>query len=110
MGGIQSSNLNFQAGDCRNGRRTVVTDEQVDYFIDKTDNNIFPIESELYSVPHGPGRHGRDDGGGPRGQARLFSGDGDDIVVLIDNVRDDNFYDIDLFPRFSYIAGFFSSS
>jgi hypothetical protein len=109
VGGIRSSNLNFQAGDCRNGERTVVTDEQVDYLIDQFDNTIFPIESEVFSVPRE--RDGTDataeDALGVR--PGYFGGDGDDIVVLIDNVRDDNFYDIDNTQGFSYIAGFFSS-
>ena len=41
--------------------------------------------------------------------ADYYTGDGDDIVVLIDNVRDDNFYDLNNTQEFSYIAGFFSS-
>ena len=36
-------------------------------------------------------------------------GDGDNTVVLVDNVRDDNFYDFNNTQGFSYIAGFFSS-
>ena len=110
VGGIQSSNLNFQAGDCRNGERTVVTDAQVEYLIDQFDNNIFPIESELYSVP--PERDGTDATAEEEAlgvKPGYYSGDGDDIVVLIDNVRDDNFYDLNNTQEFSYIAGFFSS-
>jgi hypothetical protein len=109
INGVQASNLNFQGGDCRNGVRTTVTDAQVDYFIDQFDNTIYPIESELFSVP--PDRDGVDS----PGAAALglhpdyYEGDGDDIVVLVDNVRDDNFYDLDNTQGFSYIAGFFSS-
>ena len=107
--GVQSSNLNFQAGDCRNGDRTKITQDQVEYFIDQFDNTIYPIESEVFSVP--PDRDGAD---APGAEALGFpsdyyEGDGDDIVVLIDNVRDDNFYDVDNTEGFSYIAGFFSS-
>ena len=36
-------------------------------------------------------------------------GDGDNTVVLIDNVRDDNFYDLNNTQGFTYVAGFFSS-
>jgi hypothetical protein len=38
-----------------------------------------------------------------------YKGDGDNIVVLVDNVRDDNFKDLNNTQGFSYIAGFFSS-
>jgi hypothetical protein len=109
INGVQASNLNFQGGDCRNGIRTTVTDAQVEYFIDQFDNTIYPIESEIFSVP--PDR----DGVGSPGAAALgldpdyYAGDGDDIVVLVDNVRDDNFYDLNNTQGFSYIAGFFSS-
>jgi hypothetical protein len=109
VGGIQASNLNFQAGDCRNGQRTVVTDAQVEYFIDQFDNTIFPIESEVFSVP--PERDGTDAAAEEALGVKpgYYAGDGDNIVVLIDNVRDDNFYDVDNTQEFSYIAGFFSS-
>ena len=36
-----------------------------------------------------------------------YTGDGDKTVTLVDNVRDDNFYDFPAAP--TYIAGFFSS-
>ena len=109
LGGVTGSNLNFQGGDCRNGERTMVTNAQIQYLIDQFDNNIYPIESDVFSVP--PER----DGSGARAETSLgvkpgyFGGDGDDIVVLIDNVRDDNFYDLNNTHEFSYIAGFFSS-
>jgi immune inhibitor InhA-like protein len=107
--GVQSSNLNFQAGDCRNGDRTKITNAQVEYFIDQFDHNIYPTESEIFSVP--PDRDGVD---APAASilglpGDYYEGDGDDIVVLIDNVRDDNFYDLNNTEGFSYIAGFFSS-
>jgi hypothetical protein len=38
-----------------------------------------------------------------------YQGDGDDIAVLVDNVRDDNFYDTNNQHTLSYVAGFFSS-
>jgi hypothetical protein len=109
VNGVQGSNLNFQGGDCRNGVRTMVTDAQIAYFIDQFDSNIYPTESSIFSVP--PDR----DGANSRGAAALgldpnyYAGDGDNIVVLVDNVRDDNFYDLNNTQGFSYIAGFFSS-
>ncbi len=38
-----------------------------------------------------------------------YNGGGDNIVTLIDNVRDDNFYDTDNQEGLTYIAGFFST-
>ena len=107
--GVRSTGLRFQKNDCRNGVRTKITSAQIRYFIDQFDNTIFPIESELFSVP--PDRDGSE---APATEALglpadYYTGDGDDIVVLIDNVRDDNFYDLNNTNEFSYIAGFFSS-
>jgi Immune inhibitor A peptidase M6 len=107
--GTTATDLQFQAGDCRNGVRTTVTQSQIDYLDNQFDNNIYPIESNLFSVP--PNRNGIKAPataalGVPNG---YYGGDGDDIVVLVDNVRDDNFYDVNNTQGFSYIAGFFSS-
>jgi len=105
-----SSGTNFPEGDCRNGERTEITDEQVAYLVDQFDNNILPKESEAFSVA--PDRDGSnaildDIVGLP---ADYYTGDGDDTVALIDNVRDENFYDTNNQNGFSYVAGFFSSS
>jgi hypothetical protein len=104
-----SSGTDFPDGDCRNGTRTQITDDQVNYLIDQFDGNIYPKESATFSVP--PDRDGTnallaDILGLP---ADYYQGDGDDIVVLVDNVRDDNFYDTNNQNSFSYIAGFFAS-
>jgi hypothetical protein len=109
INGVVASNLNFQGGDCRNGVRTTVTDAQVADLVDQFDHTIFPIESDTFSVP--PDRDGTE---APATTALglkpdYYVGDGDNIVVLVDNVRDDNFYDLDNTQGFSYIAGFFSS-
>ncbi len=107
--GITSTGLDFADADCRNGDRTTISEDQVDYLIDQFDNNIFPNESDLFSVP--PDRDGKK---APATKAlgvhgNYYKGDGDNIVVLVDNVRDDNFKDTDNVHNFSYIAGFFSS-
>ena len=104
-----STGTDFPDGDCRNGERTEITDTQVEYLIDEFDSNMYPKESHLFSVA--PDRNGA--------QAPLaeilelppgyYRGDGDNIVTLIDNVRDDQFYDTDNSQGYSYIAGFFSS-
>ena len=109
LNGVTGTDLNFQEGDCRNGLRTTVTKEQIDYLVGQFDNTIYPIESAAFSVP--PKRNGVKSTataalGVPPG---YYAGDGDDIVVLVDNVRDDNYYDLNNTQGFSYIAGFFSS-
>lgn len=104
-----SSNTDFQPGDCRNGSRTQITDEQVQYLIGQFDDNIYPTESRVFSVP--PERDGSN--AVLPGQVGLppdyYQGEGNKIVTLIDNVRDDNFYDLNNTNNFTYIAGFFYS-
>jgi Immune inhibitor A peptidase M6 len=101
----QSSGTDFMDGDCRNGARTTITDAQVNYLIDQFDHNIYPIESAVFSVK--PSRNGT---GGFAPDPRYHpQGEGDNVVVLIDNVRDENFYDFNNTQAFSYIAGFYSS-
>ena len=104
-----SSGTDFPPGDCRNGARTQITDEQVQYLIDEFDGNIYPTESAAFSVP--PERDGSaailpGEIGLP---ADYYTGQGDRIVTLIDNVRDANFYDPNNSQGFTYIAGFFYS-
>jgi Immune inhibitor A peptidase M6 len=98
-----STGTAFPAGDCRStvAGTTDVTDAQAQLLADQFDNNMFPKESAAFSVA--PARDGAN---------ALISGDysgaGDKIVTLVDNVRDDNFYDFPAAP--TYIAGFFSSA
>jgi len=104
-----SDGTDFPAGDCRNGTRTEITDDQVNYLIDQFDTNIYPAESATFSTPVSlDGRRAPLSKilGLPGG---YYSGAGDKIVVLIDNVRDANFYDTDNATNLSYIAGFFST-
>ena len=106
-----SSDTDFPAGDCRNdGVRNVITDEQVQYLIDTFDNNIYPTESELYSVaPPQDGTNAPLTGilGLPK---NYYKGPGDRVVTLIDNVRDENFYDTNNSQGLTYVAGFFTST
>jgi hypothetical protein len=101
----QSSGLNFLDGDCRNGVRTVVTEADAQYLADQFSSHMLPLESAAFSVA--PARDGSHAQLGPP----TFSpaGPGDNTVVLVDNVRDDNFYDLNNTQNNSYIAGFFSS-
>jgi Immune inhibitor A peptidase M6 len=97
-----STGTQFPAGDCRNGTpgSTDITDAQVAALVSEYDGNILPEESAAFSVA--PDR----DGSGALISGD-FTGDGDKVVTLVDNVRDDNFYDFPAAP--TYIAGFFSS-
>ncbi|MCI0584239.1 MAG: immune inhibitor A [Chloroflexi bacterium] len=117
-----ANNLDFPTvdgvSDCRNdGVRNVVTDEQVGYLIDEFDNNMYPIESDWWGVP--PARNGNKAvlpkvlpnirGLGVNIPQSYYRGEGDNIVVLVDNVRDSNYYDFNNANTNSYIAGFYYS-
>jgi len=113
-----ANNLNFPTGDCRNdGVRNVITDTQVQYLIDQFDNNMYPKESDWWGVP--PKRDGNKAilpkalpnirGLGVNVPQSYYKGEGDNIVVLVDNVRDSNYYDTNNVNTKSYIAGFFYS-
>jgi hypothetical protein len=110
--GGTASGTNFLPGDCRNGERTTITNAQVDYLAQQFDDNILPKESVEFSVA--PDRTGANETAtatfGPTFQGVPIdpTGAGQRTVVLIDNVRDDNFYDLNNTQGFSYIAGFFS--
>jgi hypothetical protein len=97
-----ANDLSFPAGDCRAQipGSTDVTDAQVARLVSEFDGNMYPKETSTFSTP--PDRDGT--GAIISGD---FRGDGDNTVALIDNVRDDNFYDFPAAP--TYIAGFFSS-
>jgi Immune inhibitor A-like, MAM domain len=107
--GTTATGLDFPAGDCRNGVRTTITDAQVNYLAQQFDENILPKESATFSVA--PDRNGSLFGGlAPlEGVAADPTGDGDDTVVLIDNVRDENFKDFNNAHTLTRVAGFFSS-
>jgi hypothetical protein len=96
--------------DCRNtlGLATV-TDAQVQSFIGEFDSNIYPKESEAFSVP--PRLDGK---AAVLAQllgldANYYHGQSDNIVVLVDNVRDANYYEPNTPDGKTYIAGFFYS-
>jgi hypothetical protein len=92
----------YPEGDCRAQipGSTDVTDAQVADLINEFDTNMFPKETAAFSTP--PDRDGSN-----AAIAGDFTGDGDKTVTLIDNVRDDNFYDFPANP--TQIAGFFSA-
>ena len=102
--------LNYPAGDCRNdGKVNVVTDAQLQALVDEFDNNMLPKESEYFSTA--PARDGSSALlTGPDGTHTYWSGEGDNTVALISNVRDANYYAPSTPDGATYIAGFFSSS
>ena len=112
-----ADDLSFPEGDCRNtlsdGALTSVTDAQAQSFADEFDDNMLPKESEAFSVA--PDRDGSNqvfsslfpDGTYP---ADYWNGEGDRTVALIDNVRDQNYYDPTNVNGRTYIGGFFYST
>ncbi len=94
----------FPAGDCRDqvADSTTVTRAQAQELATQFDTNMFPKESQAFSVA--PDRDGSANVVGGVDP----SGDGNKIMTLVDNVRDDNYYEgVNVAP--TYIAGFFSS-
>jgi hypothetical protein len=121
-GNAVAQDLRFPAGsegECRNevfdGGEVTVTQEQVDGFIEEFDQNMYPKESAAFSTPKSrPGTNLAPTFGRPFNEilgvpADYWAGDGDKIVTLVDNVRDENFYDPSTPDGQTYIAGFFSS-
>lgn len=109
-----ANDTTFPAGDCRNDLGlTEVTDAQVSSFVHEFDTTMYPKESETFSVA--PDRNGA--GGADLAEAiglpadywQVDDAQSDDIVVLVDNVRDANYADPSSPDGQTYIAGFFYS-
>jgi hypothetical protein len=100
-----ANDTSFPAGDCRSQipDSTTITDEQAESLVSEFDNNMYPKETAAFSTP--PDRDGSN--ADPQLADFDFTGDGDNTVALIDNVRDDNYYTFPAAP--TYIAGFFSA-
>ena len=104
----------FPEGDCRNAAGlTEITDAQVQSMVAEYDGNILPTESEAFSVaPERDGTQQVDVGfGAPlwdifSDDPNFYKGDGDNVVVLVSNVRDANYYTPDTPEGSTYIAGF----
>ena len=107
-----STGLEFPEGDCRNDypERVTVTKKQVGYFIGEFESNMFPKESDAFSKP--PRSY---DGKNAILDDLLelpkdyYRGPGRRVITLIDNVRDENFYDTDNQQTLPRIGGFFFS-
>ena len=92
--------LSFLPGDCRNGARTEVSDDYVRGLIRAFDRVIYPRESAVFSLP--PERDGTNARVGPPFQPR---GAGDKVVVLVDNIRDEAFFDLNNARNLPYGVG-----
>jgi immune inhibitor A len=81
----------------------VITDEQVEYILGEFDNNIYGTDTEFF------GMHDYHDGANSLlvelGYVPPGYYDGDKVAIMIDNVRDEDWYDPD-YPL--YIGGFFT--
>jgi hypothetical protein len=104
--GASSVGTDFQDGDCRNGVRTAITDDQVRALVRAFDGTIYPRESAVFSVP--PNRDAARAVVGP--PAFHPQGQGDRTVVLVDNVRDAAFFDFDNANGFGEVLGVYSSA
>ncbi|MBO9523224.1 MAG: immune inhibitor A [Nocardioidaceae bacterium] len=109
-----ANDTTFPAGDCRNDLGlTQVTDAQVTSFVHEFDSNIYPKESATFSTP--PDRDGTGGAdlagqlGLPDDYWKVDQAQSDDIVVLVDNVRDANYSAPSTPDGQTYIAGFFYS-
>jgi hypothetical protein len=106
-----ANNLAFPAGDCRNTLGlTTITNTQVQNFIHEFDTNIYPKESEAFSVP--PALDGHKAVLPtliPNLPSSEYKGEGDNIAVLVDNVRDENYFEPTTPEGQTFVAGFFSS-
>ncbi|MEX2236192.1 MAG: hypothetical protein WEB00_01465 [Dehalococcoidia bacterium] len=104
-----ANDTNFPDGDCRNGVRTTITDEQARYILNVFDNTIAPKDQNYFGMPNfrdGSGAVLDDILGIP---ANSYYSPAGRQIVQIDNVRDDNFYDTDNQNQNTYIAGFFGT-
>jgi hypothetical protein len=101
-----SNDLSFPASDCRNGARTQITDAQVAGLLRAFDDVIYPRESDVFSVP--PNRDGTRARVGP--PAFHPQGAGDRIVVLVDNIRDEAYFDPNDAHRIPSAIGIYSAA
>lgn len=102
-----ASDLAFPTGDCRSTDTTAITDTQIADLISQFDDSIYPSQTSAFQQP--PDRDGSNSGLGsdPDGQGGDYTGEGDNLVVLIDNIRDEDYYDIA--SAEDEIQGFFSA-
>jgi hypothetical protein len=103
--GVESDGTDFMPGDCRNGVRTTITDSQVRDLIKAFDGTIYPRESDVFSVPVP-----HDGSNALVGEPFSPQGAGDKTVVLVDNIRDEQFFDLNNTQDYGYVVGVYSSA
>lgn len=99
-----ADDFQFEAGDPRNP--VEITQAQIDYLLNEVDQNIYETVTSYFGTPDNhDGSYSllEDWGYVPEG---YYQGS-DKLIILVDNIRDDNFYD-PTYPLF--IAGFYSST
>ncbi|MGZ4467562.1 MAG: choice-of-anchor J domain-containing protein [Nocardioidaceae bacterium] len=103
----------FPTDDCRNDLGiTDVTNAQVKAFIHQYDDHMLPIESKAFSVA--PDQNGAKSAalaqqlGLPKTYWTVGKNHADDTVVLVDNIRDENYYTPDTPAGQTRVAGFFT--
>ncbi|GEN54828.1 immune inhibitor A domain-containing protein [Halobacillus faecis] len=97
-----ANDLSFPEGDERPAH--VVTQEQADIMAKEFDKNMYPVATDFFGSPDsldGSNSLLEELGYVPEG---YYHGDGDKVIILVDNVTDDNYND-PTYPFF--VAGFF---
>ncbi|MDF2535310.1 MAG: peptidase [Bacillales bacterium] len=97
-----ANNLKFPTGDPRNSTGvSMVTDTQVSYLLNQFDTKMYEKEVTFFGAP--TERTGENSLVDPE----LYADGSGRVVILVDNIMDDNFYN----PNYpNYIAGYFSST
>ena len=105
----------FPDGDCRNDLGLAeITDAQVANFVSEFDANIYPKESKAFSVP--PALVGENAqlpdlvDGMPADYYQGTPDEAGDTIVLVDNVKDENYFEPGTPDGQTYVAGFFTST
>ncbi|MEQ6378205.1 immune inhibitor A [Bacillaceae bacterium S4-13-56] len=95
-----ANNLSYPEGDPRNEAGIAeVTDEQVNYLLNEFDTKMYEQEVEFFGAPM--------ERKGEHGYLPEYQDDAGRVVILVDNILDENYFD----PNYpSYIAGYFSST
>lgn len=91
-----ANNLKYPTGDPRN-TMVSITDEQIRYLQTEFDNRMYEKEVEFFGAPK--------ERKGEEGYNGWYKDDSGRTVILIDNIKDQSYYDSN-YP--SYIAGYFS--
>ncbi|UCH57516.1 MAG: immune inhibitor A [Candidatus Bathyarchaeota archaeon] len=99
------TDLSWSAGDPR--PYPAITDEQISYLLEEFESNIYPTDTSYFGTPdYHDGTYSLLEAWGYVPPGYYYEETGRN-VVLVSNVRDDNYYD-PMYPI--YIAGFYSNT